>query len=198
VFAHPGLRFRFEVPPGFRLFNSSRAVIARGPNKAMIRFDHAKKPADGPMGYYLTEIWGRQIGVGKAETLTINGMEAATGITRGQVNGSSRDIRLLAIRKDLQTIYRFVFITRPADTARLALAFRRTSHSFRLLSAAEAGALKPLRLAVVRAGATDSAATLARRMATGPDLALDLFSALNGLRGGRDVRPGQRVKTVVH
>jgi len=197
VFAHPRLRFRFEVPPGFRLFNSPKAVIARGPNEALIRFDHAAKPADGPMRYYLTDIWGRRAGVGKVETLRINGLEAATGITRGRVGGKSRDLRLLAIRKDLQTIYRFVFISRPRDTAGLALAFRRTSHSFRLMGEAEAGALRPLKLGVRRAGADDSAATLAARMATGPDLALDLFRILNGLRGGRDIRPGQRVKMVV-
>ncbi|MEE8332473.1 MAG: M48 family metalloprotease [Alphaproteobacteria bacterium] len=196
LFAHPGLRFRFEVPPGFRLFNSPRAVIARGPNEALIRFDHAAKPADGPMRYYLTDIWGRRAGVSKVETLRINGLEAATGITRGRVNGKSRDLRLLAIRKNLQTIYRFVFISRPRDTVGLAPAFRRTSHSFRLMGKAEASALRPFKLRVVRAGTADSAAALAARMATGPDLALELFRALNGLRGGRDVRPGQRVKIV--
>ncbi len=196
-FVHPGLRFSFEVPPGFRLFNSPKAVIARGPNDALIRFDHAAKPADGPMRYYLTDIWGRRAGVSKVETLRIDGLEAATGTIRGRVKGEARDIRLLAIRKDLQTIYRFMFVSRPRDTAGLALAFRRTSHSFRLLGDAEAGALRPLKLRVIRAGPADSAATLAARMATGPDLALELFRTLNGLRGGRDIRPGQRVKMVV-
>jgi len=196
-FAHPKLRFRFEVPPGFRLFNSPSAVIARGPNDALIRFDTAAKPADGPMRYYLTDIWGRRVRLSAVETLDINGLEAATGLTRGRVNGNLRDIRLLAIRKDLQTIYRFLFISRSADTARLALPFRRASHSFRLLSEAEAARLVPLRLSVARAGPGDSAVTLARRMATGGNLAPDLFRTLNGLREGQDVRPGQRVKLVV-
>ena len=38
VFSHPKLKFRFEVPEGFRLFNTPQAVIAKGPNDASDHF----------------------------------------------------------------------------------------------------------------------------------------------------------------
>src|SRR5690606_34625127 len=48
TFAHPKLKFAFEVPAGFRLYNQSQAVIARdGDGKAAIQFDRAPRPYSG-------------------------------------------------------------------------------------------------------------------------------------------------------
>ena len=193
VFAHPKLRFRFEVPPGFTLFNSESAVIAKGPNNAAVVFDIAKKPSDGPVRYFLTDVWARNAGLRNVETVTVNGLEAATGATR---TSDGRDARLLAIRKDLQTIYRFIFVTRPGDSARLSEEFRRTTYSFRLLAEREAAALRPLRIKTVTVAPGDTSASLARRMAGADSYAPDLFRVLNGLRGNAEVRAGERVKIV--
>ncbi len=194
VFAHPKLRFRFEVPQGFTLFNTDNAVIAKGPNDAAIVFDIAKKPSDGPVRYYLTDVWARGTTLRNVEAISVNGLDAATATAQSGRTG--RDIRLIAIRKDLHTIYRLVFITRPGDTARLSDELRRTTYSFRVLSEAEAAALKPLRIRTVRVGQGDTSALLARRLADGDGFSQDRFRVLNGLRGNAEVRPGELVKIV--
>jgi predicted Zn-dependent protease len=196
VFWHPDLRFAFEVPKGFNLFNSDRAVIGIGPNGARIQFDRAPRPSDGPMTFYLTEVWARGARLADVEAITINGLDAATGSTRvSSRSGGAMDARLVAIRVDLQTIYRFIFVTPPAQTASLNVDFRRTTYSFRQLSEAEARNLKPQHLSIVNAGPSDTAERIAERMAF-PDRRLERFRVLNGLEPGQPVEAGRPVKIV--
>jgi predicted Zn-dependent protease len=192
IFSHPKLKFRFEVPEGFSLFNTPKAVFAKGPNDATIIFDSAKRSADGPITYYLQEIWGRNANLRNVERLNINGLDAATGLfhQRGQT------IRAIAIRKDLHTIYRFMFRTKSQDTNRLSKPFRRTTYSFRLLTKREIRALKPLRIRIVRTRRGDTVASVARRMAGEDGFSEERFRVLNGLHDSAQLRPGQRVKLV--
>ena len=61
---------------------------------------------------------------------------------------------------------------------------------------AEAAAIKPQRIAVVRVGTGDTVERLAARMAM-PDRKVERFRVLNGLQGNEGVRAGQLVKIVV-
>ncbi len=194
-FAHPKLRFRFKVPKGFRLFNSSRSVVALGPAGARIIFDRASKPIDGPMRYYLSKIWARNLKLSNLDTITINGLKAATATSDLNTDKGWRDVRLVAIRIDLQTIYRFMFVTPPADTEKLALPLRRTTYSFRRLTASEASKLRPLRIKIVTVRRGDTVASMARRMSFS-NFARERFEVLNGLRAGARLVAGQRVKLV--
>jgi len=197
LFAHPEMRFAFEVPKGFTLFNSDRAVYGIGPNGARVQFDRAPKPSDGPMAFYLTDIWGRGARLGGVEAIDINGMDAATATTRvSSRSGGAMDARLVAIRVDLQTIYRFLFMTPPAQTNVLSVDLRKTTYSFRRLSDDEARRLKPHKLKIVSVGSTDTVERIAGRMAI-PDRQADRFRVLNGLEPGQGVEPGQPVKIVV-
>ncbi|MBT5050158.1 MAG: LysM peptidoglycan-binding domain-containing protein, partial [Rhodospirillaceae bacterium] len=195
-FIHPKLGFRFKVPEGFHLFNSDNAVIAKGPKDAAIIFDSARKPSDGPVRYYLTDIWLPKARLRNVEALTVNGLEAATAVTEARTQSGRRAVRLLAIRKNLHTIYRFVFLTQPREANRWSTAFRRTSHSFRFLSKSEAASFKPLRIRTVRVRRGDTAESLARRMVGNGKFALDRFRVINGLRGNKRLRAGQLVKIV--
>jgi predicted Zn-dependent protease len=196
VFVHPKLGFRFEVPKQFHLINSDRAVIAKGPGDATIIFDSAPKPSDGPLRYYLTDVWLPKARLQNVESLRVNGLEAATATTEARTRSGQRTARLLAIRRDLHTVYRFVFLTQPRDTSRWATAFRRTSHSFRFMSKTEAATYKPFRIRTVRVRRGDTVASLSRRMAGSGKFSLDQFRVLNGLRGNKRLRPGQLVKIV--
>jgi predicted Zn-dependent protease len=197
VFVHPTLRLQFEVPPGFLLANSDRNVAARGPNNATILFDRESRPqvAGVAMTNYLSGVWGRNLRLQQLERLTINGMDAATASARVQGNSGVRDLRLVAIRFDAGTIYRFLFVTQPQDTAGLSESLRRTTYSFRKLTEAEAQKASPLRVRVVTVGPSDSVETLARRMAfdTAPE---KRFRLINGLQPDEKVRPGERVKII--
>ena len=194
-FIHPQLRFAFEVPPGFKLANKPSSVQARGPNGAGIMFDMGKAPA-GSMASYITGTWGKGAQLPQPETITINGMEAATVQFRGNSSAGARDIRLIAIRFDANQVARFVFITSPQQTASLNEPLRVATYSFKKLSASEAAAIQPQRLAVVRVRAGETVDGLAARMAFA-DRKTERFRVLNGLAANEGVKAGQLVKIVV-
>lgn len=196
AFAHPQLRFTFEVPAGFRLFNSQQAIVAYGPDNARIILDQAKKPSDGPMTYYLTDVWARGTRLSNVESIDVNGLPAATGALRLNTQSGTMDLRLVAIRWDATTIYRFIFATPPALTGRLTTDLQRTTFSFRRLSANEAAALKPSRIAIVTVGPGDTADRLAARMPFA-DFRRERFEVLNGLKPGQQPAVGQKVKLIV-
>jgi len=192
-FAHPKLKLAFEVPEGFRLYNQPRSVIARdSEGKAIIQFDRGPSDYSGSMTNYLTNAWGAKVQLSGVESITINGMQAATGA----VSGNGKDYRLVAIRYDARTIYRFIFLSASDRTAALNVPFRETTYSFRRLSDAEAAGLKPRRLKIYRVQAGDTPAGIAARMPFGREN-LQRFLALNGFTEQTALQPGQRVKTVV-
>ena len=128
------------------------------------------------------------------ERLNINGLDAATGTI--QIRGA--DLRAIAIRKNLQTIYRFVFKTKPEDTRRLARTLRRTTYSFRILTANDVFDLKPLRVKVVRTKQGDTVSTFSRMMANGDKFSEERFKVLNGLYRNTALTRGQRVKVIAN
>jgi predicted Zn-dependent protease len=197
VFIHPSLRFQFEVPPGFVIINSDRNVAARGPNDATVIFDREARPqvAGVAMTNYLSGYWGRNLRLQQVERLTVNEMDAATAAARVQSQSGVRDLRLVAIRYDANTIYRFLFMTQPQDTAGLNEWLRRTTYSFRKLTEAEAARTQPLRLRVVTVGASDTIESLSKRMAF--DTAQEKrFRVINGLQPDDRLRLGDRVKII--
>jgi predicted Zn-dependent protease len=196
-FIHPSLRFQFEVPQGFSLINSDRNVMARGPNGSTVIFDRDARPqaAGMAMANYIQSAWARGARLQGMEQIKINGLDAATAATQLSTKSGQRDVRLVAIRFDANTIYRFMFVTQPGETASLSEPFRRTTYSFRKLTDSEAAAAKPLHIRVVTVGAGDTVDTLARRMAVDTAPA-SRFRLINGLQPNDTVRAGERVKII--
>jgi predicted Zn-dependent protease len=192
AFVHPEMRIRFEAPPGFTLLNGARAVIASGPQGSGMIFDSAPRPYTGSMASYIANVWARNLPLSGGEPITVNGMEAATAAARVNTRSGQRDIRLVAIRADAQSIYRFLFVTPPALTERLAAEFRRTTYSFRRLDPQEAAAIRPMRVRVVTVGRGDTPESLARRMPQ-DGFELELFRVLNM---SAQIRPGEKAKIV--
>ena len=194
-FLHPKLKFRFEVPAGFHLFNSTARVIARNAEESVFLFDQVPSPPGLGIADYLTLAWSRELKLDDVESIFINGFAAATGWTRVDTNRGPRDLRLVAIQFGAEMIYRFTFITPPEQTQSLSVDLRRTTYSFQALSAEEAAALKPLRLRIAPTQPGDTAASLAQPMpvAEGREA---LFRVLNGLKPDEELTPGRLVKTV--
>ncbi len=196
TFQHPVLRFEFTVPPGFILFNGSRRVVARNANGAIVSFDGAPVPRGVAMDAYLANSrWTRDLRLTSLETLSINGLEAATASSRLQSQSGSVDLRLVAIRTAPDRIYRFVFTGPSAEIQRLETELRRTTYSFRLLSEAEAAELKPHRLRLHAVQPGDTAETLAELMPSSPEK-VERFRVLNGFTRGEQPRVGTLVKYV--
>jgi len=194
-FLHPTLRFAFEVPDGFTLFNGSTQVTAFGPDESVIVFDQAQKPGGADPLTYLQRDWAAKARLQEVERISVNGLEAATGRTQGRIRQGRRDFRLVAIRYDTDTIYRFMFVTKPGSASRFNVPFRETTHSFRVLDEAEAQALKPLTLRLHTVQQGETVESLARQMPY-EDHQVLRFRTLNGLKDGAEVKPGQKVKLV--
>lgn len=193
TFIHPDMRFSFQVPEGFRMTNSSAAVAARDQAGNQIKFDGGPRNGARNMAQYITGVWARDARIGQIEAIEVNGIPAATGVTR--VKG--RDVRLVAYDAgDGERVFRFIIATDPRQTARLQPALRDMVLSFKRLSAAEAAAATPLRIEMHTVRAGDTVASLARRTAW-TDEAESRFRVLNGLGPTEAVTRGQRVKLVV-
>ena len=194
-FLHPALRFAFEVPEGFELLNSPQRVVARGPDDAVIIFDRAAEPYSGQMTRYLSDVWATSVQLRDVQALTINKMPAATGRVQIDTDAGPRNLRVLAIRYDPQTIYRFLFVTPPAATARYNRDFRSASHSFRKLTAAQARGIKPLRIGLheVQPGETADSIAADFPFATRKT---ERLLVLNGFSSPEEVLPGMTIKII--
>ena len=179
-----------------------RSVMALGPNNARIVFDQAPRTREGQNSAqamspqdYLRQVWGRNSTLSQLENITINGLPAATGAARLSTKTGQFDARLVAIRFDERTMFRFLFMSPPAQTASLNEPFRRTTYSFAKLSDREAQAAQPPRIRTVRVAAGDTAESLARRMPF-DDFGPQRFRVINGLTAGQQPRVGDRVKII--
>ncbi|SDG10793.1 Putative Zn-dependent protease [Limimonas halophila] len=194
-FLHPKLKLAFEVPEAFRLFNSAERVLAFGPEDSVIIFDSGGPKASSDPVDHLQNQWTSGRRLSDVEEITVNGMPAATGSTRVNTQQGTRDARFVAIRYSPTQIYRFLFLTPPELTGRFNEDFRRTTHSFRKLTDAEAAELKPKRIQVHTVREGETVESLAERMPY-PDFKLERFRVLNGLQPGDTLSPGEKVKLV--
>lgn len=190
-FIHPELGFSFKAPSGFTVTNTPSAVAIQGPQRSVAKFDAGKKAAGMEIGQYLTNEWAQGIKLGGLERLTVNGMKAATATTKiGEYNA-----RLVAIEFSTGSVYRFLIGTLPQAGQRYDSTLREMVMSFRKISAAEARAVKPLRIRIVTAKAGDSVASLASRMIHS-EFQTDRFRVLNALDANTRVAAGQKFKII--
>lgn len=190
-FIHPGARFAFRAPVGYQIINSAQAVLVQGPDKTQIKFDAGAKSAGSDIADYMAYEWAKGVQLTNGERLTINGMKAVSAWTR--INGYNA--RLVVIEYNPTTVYRFLIGTAPQIGAGRNGELDGMVTSFRKLSAAEAAAIKPLRLLVVSVKSGETAASLGRRMAFSDNQAAR-FRVLNGLRANEEPKPGMLVKLV--
>ncbi|MGH7248961.1 MAG: M48 family metalloprotease, partial [Pseudomonadota bacterium] len=200
TFAHPKLRFRFEVPAGFELFDSSAAIYAAGPDNAMIIFDGAPEsssvPATMAMTGYIRQVWAKGVELHEVRRGDINGLEAATALVSASTRKGPMTMRVVAIRLDPTHIYRFRLIAPAARAQALAPAFAKAVGTFRRLSAAEATALKPRKINIVSVAKGDTLAKLAARSAFDSHRQ-EQFRVLNGIAPGVAAIALQQVKLIV-
>ncbi|HEX7776758.1 MAG TPA: M48 family metalloprotease [Parvibaculum sp.] len=190
-FVHPVLRIGFTAPPRFTLNNTADAVIIQGPDKTIAKFDGGSKTPGQEIGAYLVNVWAEDVALTKVERFTVNDMPAATALAKvGDYNA-----RLVAIEAAPGKVYRFLIGTLPSAGQRYEPQLHELVMSFRRISAAEAAAVKPLRVHIVRVGVTDSVASIAARMDF-PDFRVERFRALNGLGAAEGLKPGQLVKII--
>lgn len=194
-FIHPAIGFKFDVPQGFKIINQPAQVIATSQAGAVMVFDFAANKAGQDVMSFLRTTWLKNEPVSDAESLTINGMRAATASFEGSINNVPMTIRLIAIEFAPQSFARFQ-IGIPANApGNLVEALKTSSYSFTKLSAGEKDNYKPYILNVVKAGSGDSVASLASRFPY-DSLNEERFRMLNGMGAGDRVVAGSRYKVI--
>ena len=194
-FAHPGLRVEFTVPKGFRLQNSPKHVTATSSDGAAIVFDIAKAKRKGPAADYILGEWAANAQLRAVERLKVEGRDAATALTGARTRRGDADIRLVAVRRDARSFYRFLFVSPGGETRERSESYHDTVRSFHRLSPAQASAIKPLRLLVVPSQPGDKVAILARNLPYGRANAR-WFRMMNGLARSAEPAPNQRLKVI--
>ena len=199
LFVHPPLRFAFEVPSGYKLVNLPDVVAIKGPKGTLGNLSLADPQPGGSLVSALQNYDPKgNIVLQDIETLTINGMEAATGRARVNTKSGAANYRAVLIRHPSGKVYEFAFVSLADLGARYDSDFQKTAFSFRQISAAEAAQYnKPQRLRVVTVQPGDTIQSLSSRMVVG-EAKEQWFRVLNALENANSVQPGQKVKIVTY
>jgi len=194
-FVHPGLHLAFAVPEGFEVENQPSKVVAENDQHAGFIFDRPSQAFAGTPEDYIAKVWAPNA-KSRVQTLQVNGMAAATVTTQARNDdGTQINVRLVAIRYDADTLYRFLFVMPASQGSRFIQEFQRVIYSFRPLSETESAAVKPVVLHVVTVAEGDTAESLAQRS---PYLRykLERFRMINALAADAQLKPGDKVKVV--
>ncbi|WP_319412882.1 M48 family metalloprotease [uncultured Cohaesibacter sp.] len=189
TYIHPNLRIRFSPPDGYRLENTSKAVLAVAQDSSAMRFDGVNVSPDVPLTRYLASGWVTGLITGSIREQVINGHPAV--LAAAEAKGWT--FRIALIRVNTAT-YRFVFAT-TTPNADFESAIAETVNSFQTLTADQARAYKPLRISVVTTGYGDTVESMARRM-VGTDERLELFRILNDIKPDQQLQRDQKIKLV--
>ncbi len=195
-FLHPDLRIAFTIPQGFTMQNGARAVSITGPN-AQAQFSTAAY--NGNLEAYVDTVLRSLAGNTRLpqadiRRTSVRGIPAAYTQIRASSGNTPIDVTVMAYAPSPTNAYHFLVIT-PAGQGAGALS--PMLDSFRTLSAAQAGQIKPRYVRVVTVGARDTAASLAERMAF-PNYRMERFLVLNGLDANARLAPGDKVKIVTY
>ena len=196
-FTHPDLRLQFMVPTGYLMQNSTNAVTIQG-TAGQAQFSGGRFNGDMPayIGQVIQQLTGgqAQIQMGPLQQTQVNGIPATYVTGRANTSSGAVDVSVFAYQWDRDTAYHFVALTRAGEGLTPLASM---VNSLRRISTAEAAAIRPRVINVVRVGRGDTMQSLAARMAY-RDFQMDRFLALNGLASGSRLLPGQKVKLVVY
>ena len=198
-FVHPTLRFAFEVPSGYKLVNLPDVVAIKGPKGTLGNLTLASPQPSGSLTAALQDYDPKgNIVLENIQSVTINGMEAATGAARVNTKSGSANYRAVLIRHPSGKVYEFVFLSLADLGSRYDADFGATANSFRQINASEAAQYnKPQRIRIVTVKSGDTVQSLSSRMVVANEKE-GWFRVLNGLTNGQQVQAGQKVKLVTY
>jgi predicted Zn-dependent protease len=197
-FVHPPLRFAFEVPSSYKLVNLPSVVAIKGPKGTLGNLTLANPQPSGSLTAALQSYDPKgNIVFDDIESITINGMEAATAVARVNTKSGAANYRAVLVRHPSGKVYEFVFLSLADLGSRYDGDFQKIASSFRQIDSNEAAQYnKPRRIRIVTVQPGDTVQSLSGRMAVSSEKE-GWFRVLNGLTNGQQVQAGQKVKLVV-
>jgi predicted Zn-dependent protease len=194
-FYHPELDFTFQLPDSFHIVNQPDQIAAFADNGTIMIFDIAKEEKGQAMMRYLEQVWLDGRSLQKPERINVNGMPGATAWYEAQVNGRLMRMRVVAIRRNTESVYRMRFaIPRTASSA-FVQDLRAATHSLRSLNDKEKREMGPRRVRLVAANQGDAVSDLAGKMAFEAHNSRR-FRVLNGLDTNDGLQAGRLYKIV--
>lgn len=183
------LRIGFTAPEGFSLEAAQDMVIGVSASGSQaLRFDSVTLKSGQTLESYVAAGWIEGVVTTGIEKIEIAGQPAV--IAHGK--GTDWMFRLAAVQVG-ERVYRFILAARGASDPERAM--RAIADSFRVLTPAEAQAVRPMVVRLVAAEPGDNVASMAERMPE-QDRPGELFQLLNGLDRNTALTPGQRYKIV--
>lgn len=192
-FYHPRMGFTFAVPNGFTILNNPSELIATNAQGAIIILDSGRDDQGRDPMSYLSQVWMKDKPPSDAESVTINGMRAATAAFAGTANGKSVIIRVVAIEWKPGQFFRFQMAIPQNASTDVVEGLKRATYSFRAMSESERASIRPLKIRTLKASAGDSVASLSSRMSYS-SYKEERFRVLNAVGG--NVTAGQMYKVV--
>ncbi len=195
IFYHPGIGFSFPVPPGFTVDNDQDLILlTKGRITVIFDEEQNRRLARRRMGMtrYILDFWGRGFSPQNVQPISINGLPAATALTRVRRGGRRYDLRLIAIRFSSGRIFRFqILLPERIDQTDLT-ALKRMTYRFRRLGPDDP--VPPARhIRIHRIAPGETRRHLIARMRLPADIRDGWFDLLNG---GVPLRTGTRIKLV--
>lgn len=194
-FIHPELGLAFSVPNGFKLQNSSTAVVATA-NNAQMQFTAANS-ANAPASIVQNEL-SQALGVQLANIrrFQVDGREGAVGSARTQLqNGTVVDVQGFVVKWQGSTNYMFLWVTAANQTASLQRAIEQSVGTLRDINPSSVSVPPTRQVDVVTAQPGDTVSGLAQLMAF-DSYKEEHFRVLNALEANEGLIAGQRIKLV--
>lgn len=195
-FFHPEMGIAFSVPSGFKLQNTSQAVVATGQN-AQMQFIGANS-ADSPSALIQGPL-AKQLGVqfSNIRAFSVNGRQGATAYGRAQTqNGAVVDVQPFVIKWQGATNYIFLWVSAQSATQGLQRSIEQSVASLRDASPTSMNVPPTRKIDVVAVKSGDTVASLSQRSPGLEDHVVERFCVLNALDDCASVRAGDQVKLI--
>ncbi len=196
-FYHPEIGFMFTTPKGTKIKNGTTKVAVTHSNGTVILFDSAKDKKKSDPLTFLTQAWLRNENTGNAESITINGMRAATASFSGNVKGRAVTVRLVAIEWKAGEYFRFQMAIPKGISNAFMSELKKTTYSFRKMTSSEKNSVKPKRIIVLEAPAGSTIPSMAAKMKVDGDKQ-EKFLVLNGMTKADRIIARQPYKIVMN
>jgi predicted Zn-dependent protease len=193
MFYHPGLRFQFPVPQGWKAINSPTVVqMVSSGEDAIIQFTLGKAPTPGQEADdFVTK---NEATVQRRESATVHGYAAEIVDSRVESRDGTLGVLSYFIKKD-ENVFVFHGFTLAKNFRNYSGVFAQIMGGFEKVTNNAVLSKKPDRLRVERASRSGSLSTVLQSMGM-PEDKLKELAIVNGMELGDNVKQGDRVKVV--
>jgi predicted Zn-dependent protease len=197
AFLHPPLRFRLDFPQGWQVVNRPQQVVSKAPDADV--YEILQLVPQAPSGSVQEVAAANMQKAGfrlvNGERATIGGLDAHVGEYEGMVEGLGEARSRAAHIRYGDNVYMIAGLGAPQAFAKFDGAITSSLRSFRQLSASEADAIKPSRIALATVRDGDTWQSLAAR--SGGAITAAALAAMNHADAGAAPRAGAQIKVVV-